>query len=68
MVFVVLSIDGAQGVQLVPEIVYRIGRRLGVEFYKDDEVNILYYCGVFLQTFSDFIVNGTRPRLDWCYS
>lgn len=40
MVFVVLSIDGTQGVQLVPEIVYRIGRRLGVELYKDDEVNI----------------------------
>lgn len=65
MVFVVLSIDGTQGVQLVPEIVYRIGRRLGVEFYEDDEVNIIMYCGVYLQTFTNFIVNRTRPRLDW---
>lgn len=68
MVFVVLGIDGTQGVHLVPENVYRIGRRLGVEFYKDDEVNIFMYCDVSLQTFTNSIVNRTCPRLDWCYS
>lgn len=41
MVFVVFSIDGKQGVQLIPDTVYRIGRRLGVEFYIDDEVKIV---------------------------
>lgn len=41
MVFVVFSTDGKHDVQLVPDTVYRIGRKLGVEFYIDDEVKIV---------------------------
>lgn len=40
---VALSIDGLNkvAVELEPDIIYRVGRRLGLEFFIDDEVRSL---------------------------
>lgn len=43
MVYVALSLDGKKtsAVQLEEDVIYRIGSRLGLEFYSDKEVRSL---------------------------